>query len=317
MRSRFVEQAVRQDQVEEELQALHEELREVQLRCARLLARIDKSCHYAFRGCSSIGHYGEISGYSAREARMLAAAGRAVQLKPELVRAITQGEISLDGAALLERIFANPGLAREGEDWLQLARELSSRDLEQAVRTRLLEAASGQPVSILRALLTAPGREKFERARQLASRKKKKALSEGQTVEVLAEHYLHSFDPTRRRPRGRRAADTSAAAGRHVPSDVKRTVWARKGDRCAVPGCDHRIWIEFAHVLPHREGGSREAQNLVYLCRRHHLLYDAGLLSIEGDADAPRFRTSSGESLEGRPALAPDGAGTPRAPPVA
>lgn len=85
--------------------------------------------------------------------------------------------------------------------------------------------------------------------------------------------------------------DTSGRRGhRHVPADVGRTLIGRQGDRCAVPACDHDIWMHKAHIRPHREGGSREAGNLLYLCREHHLLFDHGLLQVSGTPDRPVFR---------------------------
>jgi len=157
------------------------------------------------------------------------------------------------------------------------------------------------------AVLTSPGHEMFKRAQQLASRKKQKSLSDGETVEVLADHYLDSFDPDRKLPRKRRMPRTDGRPGRHTAAATDREVVGRHGDCCSVPGCDHRIWLHKAHIRPYRAGGSREAWNFHYLCRAHHILYDTGLMNIRGTADEPVFYTALGDFMGGRCSRGPPG----------
>jgi hypothetical protein len=298
-RPKLVSEAVRQDAAEAELLDLHRERRQLDLRVARLLARIHGTYHYAFRGCSSIAHYGEMHGLSGREARMLAAVGRALALRGgDVEEHILAGRLSLDAVAALSKIFENPKLVRDGDDWIAWARQWPARELDRQIRKRIREVETEEPSSVMTVVLTSSGRENFERARKLACRKENKLLSEGETVEVLSDHYLESFDPRRKAPRARRMADTVGRSGRHVPADVKREVVARQGDRCAVPGCDHEIFVNLAHIQPHRRGGSREAWNLHHLCREHNALYDAGRLKITGTADKPVFHMGGGEALE-------------------
>jgi len=293
-RSQMVETAVRQDAAEAEFLESRKDLRGMQLRVARLLRTIDRTAHFVFRGCSSIAQLGELHGLSGRETRILAAVGRALELRPELEDEILAGRLSLDAAASLRKLYEDPSLVREGEDWLALAEELPAGELHRRIFSRIIEVRTGEPSSTLTAILTASGREKFERARNLASRKTRKLLSEGQTVEVLSDHYLDSFDIERKQPRRRRMDDTAGQPGRRVPAEVERAILARQGDRCAVPGCDHVIWMNMAHVRPHRDGGSREADNLLYLCWQHHELYDRDLLRMAGTADHPVFTDASG-----------------------
>jgi hypothetical protein len=302
----LIDQAVRQDDVEAELLADHRDERKRQLRAARHLARIDRSRHYVFRGCSSMAHYGEMRGRSARETCTLVAVGKAVAAHPELEEKILAGTLSLDAVAALNRLYEHPKLMRDGEDWLMWAEQWSARELERAICRRVREAESGEPTTVLTAILTVSGRDRFDRARQLASRKKNKHLSEGETVEVLSDHYLDSFDPDRKQPRPRRTPDTSGRPGRDVPAEVDRTLRCRWGDRCAVPRCDHHIWLHKAHIRPHRRGGSREALNLHYLCWEHHVLFDAGLLQITGTPEQPVFHFPGGEVLGAAPRAPPE-----------
>ena len=300
---KLTSEAVRQDKAEREFLALHRERRELELRAARLLARMDGTYHWAYRGCSSVAQYGEMHGLSGREARMLAAVGKALALQPKLEQEILSGKLSLDAAAALGKVYENPAMVRDGEDWLVWAEQWSLKEFERQVRKRLREVETAEPVTTLTVILTSSGRENFERARQLACRKENKLLTEGQTVEVLSDHYLDSFDPARKTPRARRMADTLGRSGRHVPAEVIRTVVARQGDRCAVPGCDHDIFVNLAHILPHCRGGSREALNFHYLCWEHNTLYDRGQLKITGTPERPVFHMPDGRVL--KPVRAP------------
>ncbi|MCZ6787679.1 MAG: hypothetical protein O7E54_11015 [Planctomycetota bacterium] len=296
---KLVSEAVRQDEVEEELLGLHRERRALDVRAARLLARIHGTYHYAFRGCSSIAQYGEMHGLSGREARMLAAVGRALALEgPDLEERILSGRLSLDAVAALSKIFENPKLVRDGDDWVAWAEHWPARELDRQIRKRIREVETEEPSSLMTVVLTSSGRENFERARKLACRKENKLLSEGETVEVLSDHYLDSFDPERKTPRARRMADTVGRSGRHVPAEVKREVVARQGDRCAVPGCDHEIFMNLAHNVSHRLGGNREAWNLYHICREHNTLHDEGLLKISGTPVKPVFHMPDGRILE-------------------
>jgi hypothetical protein len=96
--------------------------------------------------------------------------------------------------------------------------------------------------------------------------------------------------------------DTTGRPGRHVPAEVKRTVRARQGGRCAVPFCDNSVYLEHAHLKAHRLGGSREADNLPGLCRKHHDQLDKGYIRFSGTVDQPKFTTYDDRDLSQRAA---------------
>jgi Domain of unknown function (DUF222)/HNH endonuclease len=63
---------------------------------------------------------------------------------------------------------------------------------------------------------------------------------------------------------------TVAHMGRHIPAPLRTAVEER--DRvCQVPNCDMSIGLEIDHIKPFAEGGAASLDNLVRLCRRHHL----------------------------------------------
>jgi hypothetical protein len=295
-----IETAQRRDEVEAEFVGMLPELRAIQLRAARQLAEIKTSGHYVHRGRSSISHFGEGHGLAGREAWKLAAVGEALLIEPTLEKRILDGKISLDAAAALLKVLTRPELRRDDDDWLAWAEEGSTHDLETRIRERAVEVESGEPASTMTATLTASAHLKFERAQQVASRKEKRPLTEGQTIEVLADHYLDSFDPLRKEPGTRRMPSTEGQPGRHVPAEVARQVHARNRGKCSVPGCDRHFFVQKAHIKAHRFGGSREAHNLVELCWMHHMMLDHARLVIKGTAEKPLFYTYDDDLIRER-----------------
>ena len=63
---------------------------------------------------------------------------------------------------------------------------------------------------------------------------------------------------------------TVAHMGRAIPAPLRTAVEER--DRvCQVPTCDMTIGLEIDHIKPFAEGGAASLENLVRLCKRHHL----------------------------------------------
>ena len=63
---------------------------------------------------------------------------------------------------------------------------------------------------------------------------------------------------------------TIAHMGRALPAKLRTAVEER--DRvCQVPTCDMSIGLEIDHIVPFAEGGPTTFENLVRLCKRHHL----------------------------------------------
>jgi len=62
---------------------------------------------------------------------------------------------------------------------------------------------------------------------------------------------------------------------RHIPAEVRRTVWARDGGQCAFTAqngnrCTARAFLEFHHVVPHAAGGEATVENIQLRCRAHN-----------------------------------------------
>jgi hypothetical protein len=95
-----------------------------------------------------------------------------------------------------------------------------------------------------------------------------------------------------------RAQRSSAAGSRHVPAEVKRTVWVRDGGTCAFVGqggrrCNEPGWLELHHVKPFAAGGEATSANLQLRCRAHNA-YEAMSFYGPMHADWPRGEFGAG-----------------------
>jgi hypothetical protein len=78
-----------------------------------------------------------------------------------------------------------------------------------------------------------------------------------------------------------RASGGSMPGSRHIPAEIRRTVWLRDLGRCAFVGtggrrCQERGFLEFHHVTPHALGGEATVANIQLRCRSHNA-YEARL----------------------------------------
>jgi len=102
---------------------------------------------------------------------------------------------------------------------------------------------------------------------------------------LLADLAQKKFAATERpRPSG-----GALPGSRHVPAEVKRTVWLRDLGRCAFVGatghrCMERGFLEFHHIAPYALGGEATAANIQLRCRSHNA-YEARLYFGHGNGN--------------------------------
>jgi hypothetical protein len=97
------------------------------------------------------------------------------------------------------------------------------------------------------------------------------ALLDRALTALLAELARKRFAATDNpRPPG-----TPTPGSRHIPAEVRRTVWLRDLGRCAYVAkdgrrCAERAFVEFHHLRPYAMGGEATAKNVQLRCRRHN-----------------------------------------------
>jgi 5-methylcytosine-specific restriction endonuclease McrA len=130
---------------------------------------------------------------------------------------------------------------------------------------------------LLRVTLSADAYATLRRAQDLM----RHTIPDGDPGAILAKALTLLVDQlekvkTAKTARPRRTSSEGGHAGgsRHVPAQVKRTVWTRDQGRCAFVGphgrCTETAWLEYHHVIPFARGGPTSVSNIALRCRAHN-----------------------------------------------
>jgi hypothetical protein len=265
---------------------------------------------------TTIVDFGNRHVLSPAEARQFADVGLAIETVPALAEKVRAGMVSVQAAGDVGRLSKHEK-PEAMPDWVEKAATTPAADLKTEVNKRIEEIKTEQTVVAMTLHVPEETRRNFARARDVACRKEGKVLTDGQTLTLLVESYLDAFDPERVTPRPRRMASTEGRPGRARAAEVIREVLARTNGRCGYPGCVNRKWVQMAHDVPKRDGGSQETDNTWGLCWPHHVAYDRGDFTIERTPDGPEFYDRRGRRIgpNGRIIDPENGGGGERAPP--
>lgn len=85
-------------------------------------------------------------------------------------------------------------------------------------------------------------------------------------------------------------ADEPERARSTVSPRMREQVFARDGQRCAIPGCRSSRNLEVHHIVEQALGGSHAMENLTTLCGGHHAARHEDLIEITGRAPAIKVR---------------------------
>ena len=208
-------------------------------------------------------------------------AARAAVVRPELLSALADGQLSLTTVSriaphvrrpdALEIISRAAGKTkREVDEILAPLQILPER--RDVVRSVAVAALSGAPdMRVDFSFRGSPElRRAIERAQELLSNKYPFGGLDDVLLEITRD-YLERHDPQKGLPdRPPRAKDGTSTFAR-----TRRAVWARDGGRCAYIGttgvrCLSRRFLELDHVRPRALGGGDTLGNLRLLCRPHN-----------------------------------------------
>jgi len=91
---------------------------------------------------------------------------------------------------------------------------------------------------------------------------------------------------------------------RTVPAGMRRALDARAQHPCQFPGCTHQHYLDAHHIEHWAHGGPTKLDNLVLLCRRHHVFVHELGWSVGLDADSnPTFTSPQGRPLPASPPI--------------
>ncbi|MFV1958048.1 MAG: hypothetical protein ACC662_01410 [Planctomycetota bacterium] len=275
-------------------------IHEDQIALAKALRTIDSTSHFVVESCASIGEFVLRRGLSPSQGRSLCLVGVAMHALAWVEPRLRDGSLTFDQAAVLGELCQVEGTIREEDDWETWARFWPLRRLRSLVHRRIEQVRQDRKRLIaFTTHLTREAYADFRRARTLASRLARKALTRGQALAFILRDFVHRHDPEERGAGKRRIGDTSDPSCRTVPAETIRACIDRYGDRCWVPGCTNEIFLESIHIHPNRDGGSQEPENIGRGCHRHHVLFDAGKIWIVGlsERGLPIFETEDGRIL--------------------
>lgn len=202
---------------------------------ARCLRQIEEAGGWGRFGCGGATEYGRrYLRLSFRETLRLLGLGQALAVRPGLEDAYLRGELSLDEASLLGRIYADPEMADAGEDWERLARVDGLRALAQRYQQVRAEQGRRERMLAYTIHLRAGAVDRFERARVIASRQAQHRLTPGEAFDAVVAHFLDDFDGPD--ARSRRAA--ARRAGHRAPAEGRRARTGPGGPRRRPARCE-------------------------------------------------------------------------------
>jgi 5-methylcytosine-specific restriction endonuclease McrA len=129
--------------------------------------------------------------------------------------------------------------------------------------------------------------EKFKRAQDLISQKRRKAASFEETLQELIAEYIGRNDPVEKAKRSMKANSIQSPSNAnasvhghtkqrsHLKAQLKHQIHFRDGGQCTQKNaqgerCYQRRWLDVHHIVPVSQGGSNELHNLRTLCHNHH-----------------------------------------------
>ena len=276
----------RDDEALAEMDALRPGWLEQQLVLARLFRRIDGRGAFVTAGSRSVQDLASRRGYDGRGARELCQLGYALEHEPDLEQMLRDNRIGFPAACALGRIYRDPRLQDEADEWLHWARIERLPDLRRRISQRVETLRQGRRADVpFMAHVTQHTSANIDRCRLVASRRAGVPLTNGQLLEVLSATYLLENDElegggggsgTRRLPPTQERPED-----RTIPAEVVRELRERSGGQCEFGDCESPAQ-EICHLVPHSEGGGREVTDLVEGCRLHHKALDGRLLRFLG-----------------------------------
>jgi hypothetical protein len=274
-------------------------------------------------GFASFSEYlDRLFGYGPKVAREKLRVAQALEMLPEIARALASGEIHWSCARELTRV----AILETETLWLDAARGLGMRQIEELVsgreqgdrpgdrRNPKLEEhtiqlkVTGETIAIWRDAISA--------VRKAGGG----TLSDDEVIQTIARSVLggpaddgrasyqivitRCPDCGRAEQRGAghehaiddAALETAACDAQHIdmrdpgaratqeiPPATRRFVLHRDHHRCVVPGCRFASFVDVHHLHPKSEGGDHHRDRLATMCSNHHKQAHVGRLIIEGD----------------------------------
>jgi 5-methylcytosine-specific restriction endonuclease McrA len=314
-----------------EWQRVHEELIDFAKTSAMRDAEEAKLIIAAFRlrpdlklGFASFSEYlDRWFGWGLKVAREKTRVAAALEVLPEIARALASGEIHWSCARELTRV----AILETETIWLDVARGLSMRQIEELVSGREKGDRPSDPRKLkleehtIHVKVSGETMALWRGAMSSVRKAGDCALSDDEIIQTIARAALGGPTDEGRasyqivinrcpdcgrasqRGSGRELPIDAAAletaecdsqcidmhapgiprATQQIPPATRRFVLHRDHHRCVVPGCRFATFVDVHHLHPKSEGGDHHPDRLATMCSNHHKQAHVGRLIIEGD----------------------------------
>ncbi len=204
-------------------------------------------------------------GFEDRKTRSLLNIAHSFENCSHLKKAFQNGDIPWTKAREVAKV-ANPETDRE---WLEKTREMTNRQLEEAVRTTLPQKRKKTLVLVL----DGDRVDAWEQSREACERMAGKTLCDIEVFDLMCAEVLCTYALTP--PFG----DEEERAGGFARSIAERDGWI-----CTRPGCSNRSALTGNHIIRRSQGGVDEDWNKHLVCAACHLAITEGRLKVSGRA---------------------------------
>jgi len=270
-----------------------------------ILQKLDQKKVFRDLGYSSLFKYclDELNLSEATAYNFITVSRKATEI-PELKEEIIAGHITVTKARKI-----TPVLKKANADlWLQKARTLPQRQLEQAVAKEVPQVLTPEKSTYVteKRLRLQIGVDEslynqLKRVQDLLSQKNQKPASLEDALGAMVQVYIEKHDPIKKAQRAmkrkdeklvekrelktksyaknlssRQVLEKSHSKRRAVPAGVLHTIKLRDQGQCTYrqngKRCQEKRWLDVHHIHPVSLGGKNDPGNLVTLCKMHHRL---------------------------------------------
>lgn len=217
----------------------------------------------------------------------------------ELAMSSGEGEAATSvvpaGAAMGRTVSARGARSRDAG---AVAPGRARRRRRRHIDRRLMDVSAGTSGALAAGRVGDPGRRRRPRS---FSRRPRPVLDGPQRAGIAGLGPIEVATAERLTCTGRAALIVTDGDGevlhlgrsRRLASRAQRRALGVRDGRCMFPGCEQRRHLDAHHLVPWAEGGDTDLENLVLLCRRHHVMvHEGGLRLVRrpcGLAGASRF----------------------------
>jgi hypothetical protein len=253
-------------EVDRRLVALSRVHRRVESVLCFYLQEVEDRRLYLKYGFASVVDYArERLGFEDRKTRSLVQMAERFEKLPRLEKAFRSGDIPWTKAREVVKV-AKPETEQE---WLVKCRNMTNRQLEQAVRQTLPPVKKKTVVFVLEG----DRLETWEQTREALERLAGKTLSDIEVFDLMCAEALCTYATTPA------FGDVDENAGGFL-----RLVGGRDGWKCTRPGCSNRSALTANHIIPRGRCGPDEDWNLHAVCAVCHAAITDGRLKVSGRA---------------------------------